>query len=66
MTELELLKHKEDFDFMGVSKTWFDSSRLACDCPGVGGGVCMYIKSDLIVNMKDDITNRAREEVESL
>lgn len=31
-----------------------------------GGGVCMYIKSDLLVNTKDGITNGAMEGAESL
>lgn len=30
------------------------------------GGVCLYAKSELIVNMRDDIDNRASDKVESL
>lgn len=63
---------------MEISETWFDSLH---DCltnaqgyslyrsekvVGRGGGLCLYVKSDLIVNMWDEIVNGASDNVEYL
>lgn len=63
---------------MGLSDAWFDSSHdLLVTVQGYslygrsrigrrGGGVCIYVKSELLVNMKDNITCGVREDIESL
>lgn len=58
--ELELLRrHEEEFDFVGISETWFDSSHdwLATvqwyswrdRVDKRRGGVCLYVKRYLLV-----------------
>lgn len=75
MTEPKLLTHEEDLDFVEVLETQSDSSHDWLETVQVyalyqrnrvgrrGGGMCMYIKSDFTVNMKDNITNEVRKEV---
>ncbi|WP_227645557.1 endonuclease/exonuclease/phosphatase family protein, partial [Klebsiella pneumoniae] len=69
---------EKDFDFVGISETWFDNSHdWLATIQGYslyrkdredkkGGGVCLYVKDDIKVIRRDDITNGARKEVESL
>lgn len=73
MEGLELQIHEEDIVYVEISETWSESSHdWLVIVQGYSlywrdrEGMCFYVKSDLMVNMRDDIAIGAGEEVGSL
>ena len=67
--ELEALVHEENYDLIGIAESWLHSSHdWAINIPGYalfrkdrvkrrGGGVCLYVRSDLKVSVKEALVD---------
>ena len=76
--ELEALVHEESYDVIGIAETWLQSSHdWAINIPGYalfrkdrvkrkGGGVCLYVRSDLKASVKENLVDGECDEVEAL
>lgn len=69
MGELEALVNEENYDFIGIAETWLCSSHdWAVNIPGYalfrrdrvlrkGGGVCIYVRNNIKVRVKEDLAD---------
>ena len=78
MGEVEALVNEENYDIIGIAETWLCSSHdWAVNIPGYalfrrdraqrkGGGVCLYVRSDIKVSMKEDLVDGECDDAEVL
>ena len=63
VTELKIIAERTSAGIIAVSETWLDTSVTEAEVASHGGGVCVYIRSDLSYNPRTDLND---DNVESL